>query len=110
MKRVKETFKRATKRGRISNDDQKNCRKEEKKLKFACDTAVTKETNVLIADEGDQKIKTFDLQKRYFMRSFSSLDEKDVCGVTTEREYKLLVIIKLDKYRHESMYLINAVT
>jgi len=169
MKRVKETFKRATKRGGISGDDQKNCflgvchinrviyeitqiavsgeeqswiwsciqfgdekvdplrdarlahaelnmkhycltlsfgqnLKEDENLKFACDIAVTKEGTFVIVDEGDQKIKAFDREGN-FLRSFSPLRrrlaDQDVCGITTDREDKLLVLIKLDKYRHE---------
>ena len=171
MERVKETFKRATKRGGISGVDQKNCLlgvchinrviheitqiavsggerswiwpciqcgeervdplrdarlaavlaklnmkhysltlsfgqnlKEEENLNFACDIAVTKEGNFLIVDESDQKIKTFDREGK-FLRSFSPLhcrlDDQDVCGVTTDRGDKVLVLIKLDKHHHE---------
>ena len=173
MKRVKETFKRATKGGGISSGDQKNCllgvchinrviheitqiavsgeerswiwsciqlgeervdplrdarlaaalaklniehysltltfgqtlKEEEENLKFACDIAVTKEGNFLIVDEGDQKIKTFDRKGNLLPASFSPLrrrlNDQDVRGVTTDREDKVLVLIKLDKYHHE---------
>ena len=78
--------------------------KEDENLKFARDIAGTKEGNFIIVDEGDQKIKTFDREGN-FLRSFSPLRrrlaDQDVCGVTTDREDKLLVLIKLDKYRHE---------
>ena len=77
---------------------------EDENLKFARDIAGTKEGNFLIVDEGDQKIKTFDREGN-FLRSFSPLRrrlaDQDVCGVTSDREDKLLVLIKLDKYQHE---------
>ena len=77
---------------------------EDENLKFARDIAGTKEGNFIIVDEGDQKIKTFDREGN-FLRSFSPLRrrlaDQDVCGVTTDREDKLLVLIKLDKYHHE---------
>ena len=78
--------------------------KEVENLKFARDIAGTKEGNFLIVDEGDQKIKTFDREGN-FLHSFSPLRQRladqDVCGVTSDREDKLLVLIKLDKYHHE---------
>ena len=78
--------------------------KEDENLKFARDIAGTKEGNFLIVDEGDQKIKTFD-RERNFLGSFSPLRrrlaDQDVCGVTSDLEDKLLVLIKLDKYHHE---------
>lgn len=76
----------------------------EQNLISARDIAVTKQGHFLIVDKGDQKIKTFD-RKGKFLRSFyplrRRLADQDVCGVTTDREDKLLVLTKLDKYHHE---------
>lgn len=76
----------------------------EKKLKVAQDIAVNKEGHFIVVDKGDQMVKIFD-EKGIFLRSFQPLSrrlaDEDVCGVSTDHEDNLFVLIMIDKYHHE---------
>lgn len=76
----------------------------EKKLKVAQDIAINKEGHFIVVDKGDQMVKIFD-EKDIFLRSFQPLSrrlaDEDVCGVSTDHEDNLFVLIMIDKYHHE---------
>lgn len=76
----------------------------EKQLKIAGDIAISKEGHFIVVDKGDQMVKIFD-EKGSFLRSFQPLSrrlaDEDVCGVSTDHEDSLFVLIKIDKYHHE---------
>ena len=76
----------------------------EKKLKVAQDIAINKEGHFIVVDKGDQMVKIFD-EKGIFLRSFQPLSrrlaDEDVCGVSTDHEDNLFVLIMIDKYHHE---------
>ena len=95
------------------NGDMERCRfpwsfgqgpEKEKKLKVAQDIAINKEGHFIVVDKGDQMVKIFD-EKGIFLRSFQPLSrrlaDEDVCGVSTDHEDNLFVLIMIDKYHHE---------
>ena len=95
------------------NGDMERCRfpwsfgqgpEKEKKLKVAQDIAINKEGHFIVVDKGDQMVKIFD-EKGIFLRSFQPLSrrlaDEDVCGVSTDQEDNLFVLIMIDKYHHE---------
>ena len=95
------------------NGDMERCRfpwsfgqgpEKEKKLKVAQDIAINKEGHFIVVDKGDQMVKIFD-KKGIFLRSFQPLSrrlaDEDVCGVNTDHEDNLIVLIMIDKYHHE---------
>ena len=58
----------------------------------------------IVADNGDRCIKVFDDTGK-FVRSFSALPrhqvDEEICSVVTDREDKIFVLTKIDKYHHK---------
>ena len=58
----------------------------------------------IVADNGDRCIKVFDDTGK-FVRSFSALPrhqvDEEICSVVTDREDKIFLLTKIDKYHHK---------